>query len=202
VDAEGRHVRQSGGRGQYGHVLLHVEPAEPGTGVLFETAVVGGTVPKDYFKAVERGVHRAAARGPVAGFPLTDVKVTLYDGSYHDVDSSEMAFEAAGALGMKNGAQKAGGVLLEPVMDVEVVTPEEFVGDVMSDLASRRGKVRGLEHRPGVQVVSADVPLAAMFGYATDLRSNTQGRATFTMQFGKYDPMPESVWETVKNKEK
>lgn len=197
VEAQGKHVRQSGGRGQYGDVWLKIEPAEPGSGVVYETAVVGGTVPKDYHQAVGEGVKKAATKGIVAGFPVTDIKVTLYDGSYHDVDSSEMAFMIAGSLGLKEGLKKAKSILLEPMMDVEVVTPEEFVGDVMGDLSSRRGKVRGMESRSGVQAVSADVPLASMFGYATDLRSKTQGRATFTMQFGKYEPVPDSVLNEV-----
>ena len=202
VEAEGRFVRQSGGRGQFGHVWLRLEPGEPGDGLVFETAVVGGTVPKEYFKAVGAGVKQAATKGTVAGFPVTDVKVTLYDGSYHDVDSSEMAFTVAGSMGLKAGLQKAGSILLEPLMDVEVVTPEDFVGDVIGDLSSRRGRVRGMETRSGVRVVSADVPLSAMFGYATDLRSATQGRATFTMQFGRYETVPESVLNDVLSRER
>ena len=200
VEAEGRHVRQSGGRGQYGHVKLRLEPGEPGSGVIYETAVVGGTVPKDYFQAVGQGVIQASGKGVLAGFPVTDVKVTLYDGSYHDVDSSEMAFSIAGSLGFKDGLRKGKCILLEPMMEVEAIAPEEYVGDVMGDLSSRRGKVKGMESRSGVQVISADVPLASMFGYATDLRSKTQGRATFTMQFGRYEPMPESVWAEVQAK--
>ncbi|MFH1136280.1 MAG: elongation factor G [Pseudomonadota bacterium] len=200
VDAEGRHIRQSGGRGQYGHVKLKMEPGAPGSGIVYETAVVGGTVPKEYHQAVGQGVVGAAQKGILAGFPVTDVKVTLRDGSYHDVDSSEMAFSIAGSLGFKDGLKKARCILLEPLMEVEVVAPEEFVGEVMGDLSSRRGKVKGMESRSGVQVISADVPLAAMFGYATDLRSKTQGRATFTMQFGRYEPMPESVWAEVQAK--
>ena len=199
IEAEGRHVKQTGGRGQYGHVKLRLEPGEPGSGLVYETAVVGGTVPKEYHKAVGEGVVMAATKGLAAGFPVTDVKVTLYDGSYHDVDSSEMAFIQAGSLGFRNGLQKAGSIVLEPVMEVEVVTPEEFVGDVLGDLGGRRGRVRGLEARAGVQVVSADVPLATMFGYATDLRSNTQGRATFTMQFGRYEAVSESVWAEIQS---
>ncbi|MEW5724314.1 MAG: EF-Tu/IF-2/RF-3 family GTPase, partial [Thermodesulfobacteriota bacterium] len=193
VEAEGRHVRQTGGRGQYGHVFLRLEPGEPGSGLLYDNKVVGGVVPREYFNAVETGVRQAAGKGAVAGYPVTDLKVTLIDGSYHDVDSSEMAFTIAGSLGLREGLKKAGGILLEPLMEVEVVTPENFLGEVMGDLAARRGRVRGLEARAGVQVVSAEVPLAEMFGYATDLRSRTQGRATFTMQFGRYDSCPESV---------
>ena len=202
VEVEGRHVRQSGGRGQYGHVWLKVEPAEPGSGLEFATAVVGGTVPKEYFSAVGQGVKQAATRGQLAGYPVTDIKVTLFDGSYHDVDSSEMAFQIAGSLGLKEGLRKAHSVLLEPMMEVDVVTPEDFIGEVMGDLNSRRGRVKGMESRTGVQVITAEVPLANMFGYATDLRSHTQGRATFTMQFGRYEPMPESVADEVLTREK
>jgi elongation factor G len=202
VEAEGRHVRQTGGRGQYGHVWLRLEPGESGSGVIYDTAVVGGTVPRDYFNAVGAGVIQAATKGTLAGYPVTDVKITLFDGSYHDVDSSEMAFTIAGSLGFKEGLRKAGSILLEPLMEVEVVTPEDFVGDVMGDLSSRRGRVRGMESRAGVQVITADVPLAAMFGYATDLRSKTQGRATFTMQFGRYETVPESVLADVLGREK
>ncbi len=201
VEAEGRFVRQSGGRGQFGHVWLRLEPMEPGSGVVYETAVVGGTVPKEYFKAVGEGVTGAATKGTLAGYPVTDVKVTLYDGSYHEVDSSEQAFLVAGSLGFKEGLKRAGSILLEPIMELEIVTPEEFVGDVMGDLSSRRGRVRGMESRAGVQVIDADVPLSRMFGYATDIRSATQGRATFTMQFGRYEPMPESVWGEVMSRD-
>ncbi len=201
VEAEGRFVRQSGGRGQFGHVWLRLEPMEPGSGVVYETAVVGGTVPKEYFKAVGEGITGAATKGTLAGYPVTDVKVTLYDGSYHEVDSSEQAFLVAGSLGFKEGLKRAGSILLEPIMELEIVTPEEFVGDVMGDLSSRRGRVRGMESRAGVQVIDADVPLSRMFGYATDIRSATQGRATFTMQFGRYEPMPESVWGEVMSRE-
>ena len=201
VEVEGRHVRQTGGRGQYGHVKLRLEPGEPGSGLEYATKVAGGTVPREYFEAVHTGVKQAATRGMVAGYPVTDLKVTLFDGSYHDVDSSEMAFTIAGSLGMKQGLKEAKSILLEPVMDLEVVTPEDYVGDVMADLGSRRGQVRGMESRAGVQVINADVPLARMFGYATDLRSNTQGRATFTMQFSRYEPMPESVMSEVLSRE-
>lgn len=202
VEAEGRHVRQTGGRGQYGHVWLRLEPGEPGSGLNYETAVVGGTVPKDYFESVRKGVVQAANKGIKAGYPVTDLKVTLYDGSYHDVDSSEMAFTIAGSLGLKEGLRKAGSILLEPIMAVEVVTPEEFVGEVMGDLASRRGRVKGMETRGNAKTVEADVPLANMFGYATELRSNTQGRANYTMQFGQYEPCPESVAAELLSREK
>ena len=194
VEVQGRHIRQSGGRGQYGDVWLRLEPLEPGAGLAYETAVVGGTVPKEYHSAVGEGALEAAEKGGVrAGFPVTDVKVTLFDGSFHEVDSSEMAFHIAGSLAFKEGLRQARSVLLEPIMDLEAVTPEEFVGDVMGDIAARRGRVSGLEAKSGFQIIRADVPLATMFGYATDLRSRTQGRATFTMQFGRYQPLPENV---------
>jgi elongation factor G len=194
VEAEGRHVRQTGGRGQYGHVWLRLEPLPPGSGLIYETAVVGGTVPKEYQAAVGEGALEAARRGGVrGGFPVTDVKVTLFDGSYHEVDSSEMAFSVAGSLGFKEGLAKAGSIILEPVMDLEVVTPEEFVGDVIGDLSSRRARVNALDSLAGTRVVKASAPLAEMFGYSTELRSKTQGRATFSMQFGSYQPLPEGV---------
>jgi len=201
VKAEGRFVRQTGGRGQYGHAWLSLEPSQPGSGVVFDTAVVGGTVPREFFRAVGQGVAQAATKGILAGFPVTDVKVTLFDGSYHEVDSSEQAFLIAGSLAFKEGLKKAGVILLEPLMEVEIVTPEEFVGEVMSDLSSRRGRINKMESRSGVQVVAAEVPLATMFGYATDIRSATQGRATFTMQFSRYAPMPESVWDQALTKD-
>ncbi|MDR1922669.1 MAG: elongation factor G [Candidatus Adiutrix sp.] len=194
VEVQGKHVRQSGGRGQYGDVWLRLEPIEPGSGMVYETAVVGGTVPKEYHNAVGEGILEAARKGGVkAGFPVTDVKVTLFDGSYHDVDSSEMAFHIAGSIGFKEGLRQARPILLEPIMDMEVVTPEDYVGDVMGDISSRRGRVAGMEAKSGFQIITAEVPLSTMFGYSTELRSRTQGRATFTMQFGRYQPMPESV---------
>ncbi|MGL4209429.1 MAG: elongation factor G, partial [Candidatus Adiutrix sp.] len=194
VEVQGKHVRQSGGRGQYGDVWLRLEPMEPGSGLIYETAVVGGTVPKEYHSAVGEGALEAARKGGVkAGFPVTDVKVTLFDGSYHDVDSSEMAFHIAGSIGFKDGMRQAKPILLEPIMDLEVVTPEDHVGDVMGDISSRRGRVSGMEAKSGSQIITAEVPLSTMFGYSTELRSRTQGRATFTMQFGRYQPMPESV---------
>ncbi|MDR1084981.1 MAG: elongation factor G [Deltaproteobacteria bacterium] len=194
VEVEGRHVRQSGGRGQYGHVWLKLEPLEPGTGVIYETAVVGGTVPKEYHNAVGEGALEAARKGGVrGGFPVTDVKVTLFDGSYHEVDSSEMAFSIAGSIGFKAGLAKAGSIILEPIMDLEVVTPEEYVGDVIGDLSARRGRVSALESQSGTRIIKASVPLSAMFGYSTELRSKTQGRATFSMQFGSYQSLPENV---------
>ena len=194
VEAQGRHIRQSGGRGQYGDVWLRLEPLEPGSGLVYETAVVGGTVPKEYHSSVGEGALEAARKGGVkAGFPVTDVKVTLFDGSFHDVDSSEMAFHIAGSIGFKEGMRAAKPILLEPIMDVEVVTPEDYVGDVIGDISSRRGRISGMEAKSGFQIIKAEVPLASMFGYSTVLRSSTQGRATFTMQFGCYQPMPENV---------
>ncbi|MBW1709249.1 MAG: elongation factor G [Deltaproteobacteria bacterium] len=193
VEVEGRFVRQTGGRGQYGHVKLRLEPAEPGTGLVFSNEIVGGVVPREYIKPVAEGVNQAATQGVLAGYPVTDLKVTLFDGSYHEVDSSERAFMIAGSIGLKEGLRKARSILLEPIMAVEVVVGEDFVGDVLSDFNSRRGRIKGMEIRGGVQIISADVPLAAMFGYATDLRSMTQGRAPFSMQFGKYESVPEFV---------
>ncbi|MFQ5586132.1 MAG: elongation factor G [Thermodesulfobacteriota bacterium] len=195
--AEGKYVRQTGGRGQYGHVMLEIEPLEPGSGFEFVNSIVGGKVPREYIPAVEKGVEEAMELGVLAGYPLMDVKVTLYDGSYHDVDSSEMAFKIAGSMGFKAAAAKAKPILLEPIMSVEVVTPDQFMGDVVGDLNSRRGKILGMEMRSGFQVVASQVPLATMFGYATDLRSATQGRATFAMQFLHYEQVPTSISEEI-----
>jgi elongation factor G len=197
VEQEGKFVRQSGGRGQYGHVYLRLEPAEPGSGYEFVNGIVGGVVPKEYIPAVDKGVKEQMQNGVIAGFPVVDVKVTLYDGSYHDVDSSEMAFKIAGSMGFKEGAAKASPVLLEPIMRVEVVTPEDYMGDVMGDLNRRRGLVQGMEDMPAGKVIRAEVPLAQMFGYATDLRSATQGRATYSMEFQKYAEAPNNVAEAV-----
>ena len=197
VEAEGRYVRQTGGRGQYGHVWLRLEPGEPASGLDFSEAVVGGAVPREFFRPIEEGVRQAATQGVLSGHPATDLKVTLYDGSYHEVDSSERAFTIAASMAFKDGMKKAGPVLLEPIMDVEAVVPEEFVGEVMGDFSSRRGRIRGMETHGGVRTVGADVPLSEMFGYATDLRSATQGRASFSMQFSRYEPVPESVLEQV-----
>ncbi len=194
---EGRYVRQTGGRGQYGHVRISVEPNEAGKGLEFLNKIVGGVVPKEYIPAVEKGVREAAETGIVAGYPMVDTVVTLYDGSYHDVDSSEMAFKIAGSMAFKAACQIAFPVLLEPVMAVEVVTPEEFMGDVIGDLSSRRGRIQKIEVRGNTQVIDSQVPLSEMFGYATDLRSKTQGRATYTMQFDHYEPAPISVSEEV-----
>ncbi len=200
VEQEGKFVRQSGGRGQYGHVWLKIEPQEAGTGYEFVNAIVGGVVPREYIGAVDKGVQEQMENGVICGFPMVDVKVTLYDGSYHDVDSSEMAFKIAGSMGFKEGAAKAKPVLLEPIMDVEVVTPEEYMGDIMGDLNRRRGVVQGMEDGPSGKSIRAEVPLAEMFGYSTDMRSMSQGRATYTMQFKKYAEAPNSVTETVMKK--
>ena len=193
---EGRLVRQTGGSGQYGIVYINVEPA-PGEGFDFINKIKGGSVPTEFIPAVEKGVEDAMANGPRAGFPLVDVRVTLVDGKYHDTDSSEIAFRVAGSLALKAAVARAKPVLLEPVFAVEVVTPEEFMGDVIGDLNRRRGQISGMEQRGNAQVVSGHVPLAEMFGYATDLRSNTQGRATYTMQFERYEEVPPNIAEKV-----
>ena len=197
VKVEGKFVRQSGGRGQYGHVWLEVEPQEPGKGYEFVDGIKGGVVPREYIPAVDKGIQEAMDTGVLAGYPVIDFKVTLVDGSYHEVDSSEMAFKIAGSMGFKEGCQKAGAVILEPIMSVEVVVPEEYMGDVIGDLNSRRGRIMGMEGRAGAQVVGAMVPLAQMFGYATDVRSATQGRATYTMTFDHYEQVPKSVAEEI-----
>lgn len=191
--AEGKFVRQSGGRGQYGHVLIELEPLEHGKGFEFVSKVVGGSVPREYFSAVEKGIKEATDSGILAGYPVVDVKAVLYDGSYHEVDSSEMAFKIAGSMAFKEAARKAKPVILEPIMNVEVVTPEDYMGDVIGDLNSRRGKIQSMEKRGKAQVIRAQVPLSEMFGYATDLRSKTQGRATYTMQFLHYDEVPKGI---------
>ena len=189
---EGKFVRQTGGRGQYGHVVINIEPGKPGTGFVFEDKVVGGSVPREYISSVKAGIHESLDSGVIAGYPIIDVKVELIDGSYHDVDSSEMAFKIAGSLALKNGIKKATPVLLEPVMDVEVVTPADYLGDIIGDLSSRRGKVGGMTERAGARVIGASVPLGEMFGYSTTLRSLSQGRAVFTMQFAHYEEVPQS----------
>ena len=195
--AEGRYIRQTGGRGQFGHVWLSVEPNEKGKGFEFLNKIVGGAIPREYINAVEKGVVEASQTGVVAGYPVVDVKVTLFDGSYHEVDSSEMAFKIAGSMAFKTACNNASPILMEPIMAVEVVTPEEFLGDVIGDLSSRRGRIQKIEARGKTQVIASNVPLALMFGYATDLRSKTQGRATYTMQFDHYEPAPLSVSEEV-----
>lgn len=202
VEAEGKFVRQSGGKGQYGHVWLRIEPQGTGAGYAFENAIVGGSVPKEFISSVDKGVQEQMKNGVIAGYPVEDVKVTLFDGSYHDVDSNEMAFKVAGSMAFRNGALEAEPVLLEPVMDIEIVTPEEYMGDVMGDLNRRRGIVNGMEDGPGGKRVSAEVPLAEMFGYATDLRSATQGRATYSMEFAQYSEIPNNVADAIINKTK
>lgn len=197
VSAEGKYVRQTGGRGQYGHAVLELEPQEPGTGFEFVSKIVGGAVPKEYVAPIQKGIEEAMENGVLAGYPMVDIKVTLIDGSYHDVDSSEMAFKIAGSMGFKEGAAKASPVLLEPIMAVEVVCPEEYMGDIIGDLNSRRGKVQGMNIRGSARVIAAQVPLSEMFGYATDIRSKTQGRATYTMQFAHYEEVPRNISEQI-----
>ena len=197
VEQQGKFIRQTGGRGQYGDVWIKLEPQQPGAGFEFVDAIKGGSIPREYIPAVEKGVKEATENGALAGYPMVDVKVTLFDGSYHDVDSSEIAFKIAGSMAFKEAARKASPVLLEPIMSVEVVVPEDFMGDVIGDLNSRRGKVLGMDTRPAAQAIDARVPLAQMFGYATDLRSMTQGRATYTMQFSHYEPVPANVAEGI-----
>ena len=200
VEQEGKYVRQTGGRGQYGHVWLRIEPQEAGKGFEFVNGIVGGVVPKEYIPAVEKGVKEQMENGVIAGYPVVDVKVTIFDGSYHDVDSSEMAFKIAGSIGFKEGASKASPALLEPIMKVEVITPEDYMGDVVGDLNRRRGVIQGMDEGPSGKVVDVEVPLAEMFGYATDLRSLSQGRATYTMEFLKYSEAPANIAEAVINK--
>jgi|TARA_R100000935_G_scaffold2467_1_gene6815 elongation factor G len=202
VEAEGKFVRQSGGRGQYGHVWLRLEPMPAGSGYAFENATIGGTVPKEYISSVDKGIQEQMKNGVIAGYPVEDVKVTLFDGSYHDVDSNEMAFKVAGSMAFRNGAFDASPTLLEPIMNIEVVTPEDYMGDVMGDLNRRRGLVNGMDDAPSGKIIKAEVPLAEMFGYATDLRSATQGRATYSMEFAKYSEIPGNVAEAIINKTK
>jgi len=201
-DVEGRFIRQTGGRGQYGHVVINLEPGAPGTGFVFEDKIVGGTIPREYIGPVEQGVKEALENGVLAGYPMVDVKVELIDGSYHDVDSSEMAFKIAGSMAVKEAARRATPVLLEPVMDVEVVTPAEYMGEVMGDLSSRRGKIGGMTQRAGAHIVGASVPLSEMFGYSTTLRSMSQGRAVYTMQFSHYQEVPKAKAEEIVSKVK
>jgi elongation factor G len=202
VEAEGRYIRQTGGKGQYGHCWVRLIPQPPGTGYVFENETVGGTIPKEFIKPIDKGIEEAMLGGILAGYPMVDIKVEVFDGSYHDVDSNEMAFKIAGSMGFKEGAHRASPVLLEPIMGVEVVTPDDYMGDVIGDLNSRRGKIQGMEQKHGAQVIEAQVPLAEMFGYATDLRSKTQGRATYTMQFDHYAQVPNSIAETIVSKAK
>jgi elongation factor G len=202
VEQEGKFIRQSGGRGQFGHVWITVEPNEKGKGYEFENAIIGGSIPKEYINPVSEGIVEAMRNGVLAGYPMEDVKVTLFDGGYHEVDSSEMAFKIAGSIAFKEAAKKANPALLEPIMDVEVVTPEEYMGDVMGDLSSRRGKIEGLTARKDAQVIKSRVPLSEMFGYSTSLRSMTQGRAIFTMQFSHYEEVPQSISDQIIEKVK
>jgi elongation factor G len=198
--AEGRFVRQTGGRGQYGHCVLEIAPREPGQGFIFEDRTVGGSIPREYINPVRHGVEQALQSGVKAGFPVVDVAVAVVDGSFHPVDSSEMAFQTAGSMGMRAALEQGSSVLLEPVMKLEVVTPEEYFGDVLGDINSRRGHVQGMEQRGNARVLSAMVPLAETFGYATDLRSNTQGRATYSMEFDHYAQVPGNVAEEIQGR--
>ena len=198
--AEGKFVRQSGGRGQYGHAVIKLEKMEEGFGYEFVNGIVGGVVPKEYIPSIDKGIQEALQTGVIAGYPVVDVKVTLFDGSYHEVDSSEAAFKIAGSMAIKDALKKSDPILLEPVMAVEVETPEQYMGDVMGNLSGRRGKIEGMDDRSGNKVIRAKVPLGEMFGYATDLRSQTQGRASYTMQFDSYEPAPKSVADEVVSK--
>jgi elongation factor G len=195
--AEGKYIKQSGGKGQYGHAVIEVEPGETGTGFEFVSKIVGGSIPKEYIPAVEQGVKTTCESGILSGYPLIDIKVTLVDGSYHDVDSNEMAFKVAGSMAIKDAVKKASPVLLEPMMKVEVEVPEDFLGDVMGDLNSRRGNIEGMNSEDGQAKVTAKVPLAEMFGYATDIRSKTQGRGIFSMEFSNYEEVPRNVAEAI-----
>ena len=200
--SEGKFIRQSGGRGQYGHVKLEMEPNETGKGFEFVNKIVGGSVPKEYIPAVEKGLREAVETGVLAGYPVVDVKITLYDGSYHDVDSSEMAFKIAASMGFKEGMRNATPILLEPIMFLEVIVPEEYMGDVIGDINSRRGKINDMKPRGTAQVISSRVPLSEMFGYATDLRSKTQGRGIFTLQFSHYEEIPKNISDEIVTKVK
>jgi elongation factor G len=192
-----RHVKQTGGAGQFAHVVISLEPTGPGGGYEFVDKITGGRVPREYIPSVDQGIQQALDAGVLAGYPTVDVRATLVDGSYHEVDSSEMAFKIAGSMVFKEAARRASPVLLEPIMGVEAVTPEEYMGDVMGDLSSRRGRIEGMEARGNSQVIRAQVPLSEMFGYSTDLRSRTQGRATYTMQFNSYQPVPTTIAEEI-----
>jgi elongation factor G len=198
VEKQGRFVRQSGGKGQYGDVWIKLGPGEPGSGYVFESAIVGGTVPREFIKPVQEGIREASQSGILAGYPVVDFKVTLFDGSYHDVDSSEMAFKIAGSMAFKEAMRSAGPVILEPIMKVEVTTPRDYMGDIIGDLNSRRGIIQGTDDAPGgAQVIKANVPLSEMFGYATSMRSNTQGRANYTMEYSHHERAPRSVEEEI-----
>ena len=197
ADGEGRYIKQTGGRGQYGHAKIRLTPRQPGEGYLFDNKIVGGSIPREFIKPIDEGIREAMTRGVLAGYPVDDVAIELYDGSFHDVDSSEMAFKIAGSMAFQDAAKRASPVLLEPVMRVEVVVPEEYMGDIMGDINSRRGRIQSMEARGGTQIVTARVPLSEMFGYATDLRSRTQGRATYSMHFDRYEQAPQNVSEEV-----
>jgi elongation factor G len=200
AQAEGRFVKQTGGHGQYGHVKIRIEPLPSGSGFAFENEIFGGSIPKEFIGPAEAGMREALEGGVLAGYPMSDVKVSLYDGSYHDVDSSEMAFKIAGSIALKEAARRAGPVLLEPIMAVEVVVPEEYMGDVIGDINSRRGRIEGMELRGTTQIIKSRAPLSEMFGYATELRSRTQGRGSFTMHFGKYEEVPAALAEEIVSK--
>jgi elongation factor G len=200
VDVDHKYAKQSGGHGQYGHVKIKVYPREPGEGYEFKNSIVGGAIPKEYFNAIQEGIQEAMQNGPVAGYPVVDVGVDLYDGSYHEVDSSEMAFKVAASMAFREAAQKADPVLLEPIFKVEVTVPDEYMGDVIGDLSGRRGRIEGSEMDKGAVEIRAMVPLSEMFGYATDLRSRTQGRGTYVMQFDHFEKLPASLTEKVVNK--
>jgi elongation factor G len=198
VEKQGKFVRQSGGKGQYGDVVIRLEPGEPGTGYVFESKIVGGAIPKEFVKPVGEGIREASQSGVLAGYPVLDFKATLLDGSYHDVDSSEMAFKIAGSMAFKEANRAAGPIIKEPIMSVEVTTPKDYIGEIIGDLNSRRGIIQGTEDAPGqAQVIKANVPLSEMFGYATDMRSKTQGRATYTMEFSHYEKAPKSVEDEI-----
>jgi elongation factor G len=200
--AEGKFVRQSGGHGQYGHCWIELTPQEPGEGFVFENKIVGGVIPKEYIGPIEAGIKQAMENGVIAGYPMVDIKATVYDGSFHEVDSSEAAFKIAGSMAFKNAAEKATPVLLEPYVKVEVTVPEEYMGDVIGDLNSRRGRIEGMEPRNGVQVINGFVPLSEMFGYSTDLRSKTQGRGNYSMEVAYYDEVPKNISDAIVSKNK
>jgi elongation factor G len=200
VRSEGRFVRQSGGHGQYGHCVLEIEPLSPGTGYEFVNKIVGGAVPREYIAPIDAGIQEAMGSGVLGGYPVVDVRVTLVDGSYHEVDSSEMAFKIAGSMGFKEGCRKADPALLEPIMKIDVTVPDDYLGDVMGDISARRGRIEGMEERSGAKAVSALVPLSEMFGYATSLRSRTQGRGTFVMQISHFEEVPKNIMENVLKK--
>jgi len=197
AEAEGKYIRQSGGRGQYGHVWLNIEPQERGEGFEFVNAIKGGVIPHEYIPAVEKGVKESLDKGVVAGFPLTDVKVTLHDGSFHEVDSSEMAFKIAGSMALQEAAKRASPIILEPIMKIQVLMPQEFLGDVTGDISSKRGKIEAMNDRVNIKVVDAFIPLSEMFGYATKLRSMTQGRGSFTMEFDHYEGVPQNIAQLI-----